>query len=148
MNVKQNNNLEDNIPLEKRTLIKLKLVSQGINEHISKTLKPFEISIQQYKVLSFLGKHCDQPANLSSLNCCMLTKMSNTTRLVDKLLLKNYVERSVCPSNRRKIEIKITKKGQTDLCKMNSAVQQTEKELLKNISVTELEQLNILLNKF
>jgi DNA-binding MarR family transcriptional regulator len=41
----------------------------------------------------------------------MIAKTSNTTRLVDKLLLKNFVTRKVCLENRRKIEVLITQKG-------------------------------------
>jgi DNA-binding MarR family transcriptional regulator len=43
----------------------------------------------------------------------MIAKTSNTTRLVDKLLLKELVTRKVCPENRRKIEVLITQKDWT-----------------------------------
>jgi DNA-directed RNA polymerase subunit N (RpoN/RPB10) len=43
----------------------------------------------------------------------MIAKTSNTTRLVDKLLLKNFVTRKVCLENRRKIEVLITQKDYT-----------------------------------
>ena len=65
-------------------------------------LKPFEVSIQQFNVLRILRGRKGVPANLSTLNERMVTKMSNTTRLVDKLLAKGYVDRVVCESNRRK----------------------------------------------
>jgi DNA-binding MarR family transcriptional regulator len=78
----------------------------------------------------------------------MVTKMSNTTRLVDKLLAKGYVDRSVCPSNRRKVEIIITQSGLESLSKMDKAVAEAEKNVVKNFSKEELEQLNHLLDKF
>jgi len=91
------------------------LVENHINETIATALKPFEVSVQQFNVLRILRGQKNKPANLSTLNERMVTKMSNTTRLVDKLLTKGYVERRTCPSNRRKIEITITKQGNSQL---------------------------------
>ena len=78
----------------------------------------------------------------------MLAKTSNTTRLVDKLLLKEYVTREVCPENRRKIEVLITKKGLNVLTELDPKVIEHEKKFSQNLSSEELEQLNILLEKF
>ena len=78
----------------------------------------------------------------------MVTKMSNTTRLVDKLLLKEYVNRQVCPSNRRKIEITITQKGKSALKKMDLAIAQAEDNILQNLSQQDMQLLNKLLDKF
>jgi len=89
-----------------------------------------------------------KPANLSTLNERMVTKMSNTTRLVDKLILKGFVDRITCPSNRRKVEIRITFEGKKVLKKMDTAMQKAEKSILENLSEKELGQLNYLFNKF
>ncbi len=148
MNVEERIKTEGNIPLEKRTIIHLILVSNIINEKIALVLKPFDISIQQFNVLRILRGQKGKPANLSTLNERMVTKMSNTTRLVDKLIRKEYVERHICPSNRRKIEITITAKGQEQLNIMDTLVSETEKRLLHRFSVVELQQLNTLLNNF
>jgi len=58
------------------------------------------------------------------------------------------VDRITCPSNRRKVEINITKKGLKKLFEMDKSMTQTESELLNQFSNSELEQLNFLLNKF
>jgi DNA-binding MarR family transcriptional regulator len=62
--------------------------------------KPYEISGEQYNVLRILRGQKSQ--NMCVIQERMLAKTSNTTRLVDKLLLKEYVTRKVCPENRRK----------------------------------------------
>ncbi len=148
MNVEQIIKTDKPIPLESRTVIHLKLVCNKIDETIAIALKPFDISIQQFNVLRILrGQHA-KPANLSTLNERMVTKMSNTTRLVDKLLLKGYVDRITCKSNRRKVEISITEKGANVLKEMDVAVKRAEKSIVKNITVEELNELNYLLNKF
>lgn len=148
MNVEQIIQTEKKIPLESRTIIHFMLVNNKINEIISSVLKPFDVSLQQFNVLRILRGQNGKPAHLSTLNERMVTKMSNTTRLVDKLILKGYVNRIVCPSNRRKVEISITPEGDRALKKMDVAMTMAEKAILKNISKKELEQLNALFNKF
>ena len=148
MNVEQIIKTEKEIPLESRTIIHFMLVNNKINEAISNVLKPFDVSLQQFNVLRILRGQKGKPANLSTLNERMVTKMSNTTRLVDKLMIKGYVDRIVCPSNRRKVEISITDSGNKILKKMDSAMYKAENKILENISKNELEQLNKLFNKF
>jgi len=148
MNVEEIIKTDKKIELESRTLIHLMLVNNKINERISAVLKPFDVSLQQFNVLRILRGQDGRPANLSTLNERMVTKMSNTTRLVDKLILKGFVRRIICASNRRKVEINITSKGLKVLSKMDGAMKEAEKSIFKNTSKKELEQLNALLNKF
>ncbi|VAW12154.1 Transcriptional regulator, MarR family [hydrothermal vent metagenome] len=148
MNVGEIIKTKNEIPLNRRTVIHFMLVNNKVNEIISEALKPFDISLQQFNVLRILRGRNGKPANLSTLNDSMVTKMSNTTRLVDKLIFKEYVDRITCPSNRRKIEINITSKGKKALKKMDAEMNRAEKTILRNFSKKELEQLNILFDKF
>lgn len=148
MNVEQIIKTDKQIPLESRTIIHFKLVGNKIDETIANALKPFDMSIQQFNVLRILRGQMNQPANLYTLNERMVTKMSNTTRLVDKLLLKGYADRVTCQTNKRKVEISITKKGTEVLKEMDIAVDRAEKLALKQLSVQEMEELNFLLDKF
>lgn len=148
MNVEEIIKTRKEIPLEARTIIHLTLVNNKINEIMSASLKPFGISIQQFNVLRILRGQDNTPANLSTINERMVTKMSNTTRLVDKLLAKDYVIRNICPENRRKIEIKITSKGLDVLNEIDGIKFEMEKSILKNFSSAELKALNSLLDKF
>lgn len=147
MNVEERIRTEKKLPLKSRTIIHFMLVNNKINESISAVLKPFDVSLQQFNVLRILRGQNGKPANLSTLNERMVTRMSNTTRLVDKLILKGYVNRITCPSNRRKVEISITEKGKKDLRKMDTAMLKAEDLILKDFTQKEMEQLNLLFNK-
>ena len=136
------------IGAESRTIIHLQLVTNKIQEITTHALKPFEVSLQQFNVLRILRGQNGVPANLSTLNERMVTKMSNTTRLVDKLIAKGYVERTVCQSNRRKVEILITQAGNDMLLEMSKAMDKAEKDIVKNFNESELKDLNELLDKF
>ena len=81
MNVEKTIKTEKEIPLKQRTIIHLSLVENKINEVITNALKPYDVSLQQFNVLRILRGQKGKPANLSTLNNRMVTKMSNTTRL-------------------------------------------------------------------
>ncbi|WP_281540836.1 MarR family winged helix-turn-helix transcriptional regulator [Maribacter aestuarii] len=148
MNVEEIIKTDKKIPLERRTIIHLSLVCNKIDDEVSSALKPFDISIQQFNVLRILRGQKGKPANLSTINERMVTKSSNTTRLVDKLLIKKYVNRDVCPENRRKVEISITEKGLDFLNQIDGILFETEEQILSDFSETELSELNRLLDKF
>lgn len=148
MNVEEVIKTKKEIPLKQRTIIHLSLVEHKINEVITNSLKPYEVSLQQFNVLRILRGQKGQPANLSTLNDRMVTKMSNTTRLVDKLITKGFVDRVTCKSNRRKVEINITNKGLDVLLAMDDVMKNSEEILLEKFTIDELTQLNKLLDKF
>src|SRR5690606_30478831 len=148
MNVEEIIKTTKPIPMVPRTVIHLALVQNKIEDAMATAIKPFEVSMQQFNVLRILRGQQGRPANLSTINERMVNKMSNTTRLVDKLLAKGHVSRTQCPSNRRKVEILITESGIEALAQMDRAVSGAQDELLKNFKDTELEQLNLLLDKF
>lgn len=137
----------DNISAHKRALINIIYTANFINEEIANILKPFDISIQQFNVLRILKGQKDKPANLSTIQDRMVSKMSNTTRLVDKLIDKKLVDRTVCKQNRRKVEILITPYGKTYLEKINAAVESKEIELTHKLNPKQLQTINFILNQ-
>jgi len=116
-------------------------------EHIGNTLRPFGLSLQQFNVLRILRGRNGAAASLESITDDMIHRMSNTSRIVDKLLEKGLVERVVCPENRRKVNIFITQKGIRLLKKIDRVIDQTEETLTASLSKQEMDQLLQLLNK-
>jgi DNA-binding MarR family transcriptional regulator len=119
-----------------------------INEKFNIVLKPYDLSGEQYNVLRILRGQKGNPANMNMIQERMVAKTSNTTRLVDKLLLKDLVTRNVCPENRRKIEVTITNKGLQVLTQLDPQVIEHENYFSSNLDTEELEQLNTLLEKY
>lgn len=148
MNVEKIIKTDKPIPLHQRTLIHLNLVANKVSEITSNQLKPLDVSLQQFNVLRILRGQKGKAANLSTLNERMVTKMSNTTRLVDKLIVKGYVKRTTCESNRRKVEIYITDTGHEALLKMDNAMEASDDIILKKFTEEDLITLNKLFDKF
>ena len=111
MNVEKRIKTNENLPQERRTIIHMMLVNNTINEHIALALKPFDISIQQFNVLRILRGRQGEPTTLNLLQERMINEMSNTTRLVDKLVSKALVKKQKNTTNKRKVNISITKEG-------------------------------------
>jgi DNA-binding MarR family transcriptional regulator len=116
-------------------------------EHIGNTLHPFGLSLQQFNVLRILRGRNGVAASLESITEDMIHRVSNTSRIVDKLLEKAFVKRAVCLENRRKVNIFITQKGLRLLKKIDKIINQTEETLTASLSKKEMDQLLQLLNK-
>ena len=133
--------------LSQKAVLNIIYTQNNINERLIEILKPYDLSNEQYNVLRILRGQKGNPANMCLIQERMLAKTSNTTRLVDKLLLKELVTRKVCKENRRKIEVMITEKGLDILKELDPKVDNYEQNIVANLSSSELEQLNDLLEK-
>jgi DNA-binding MarR family transcriptional regulator len=133
--------------IAKNTVVGMLKAGNKAEKKLNGTLKPFEISLQQFNVLRILRGRKGKAANLNTVQQRMIHKMSNTSRLIDKLIEKKLVERNICPDNRRKIEIFITKKGQDLLDNLDNKIQMTEAEILKPLSIEDQKILRNLINK-
>ena len=134
--------------IEKRTLLNVMYTQNVVSEKFNEILKPFDLSPEQFNVLRILRGQKGNPVNMCTIQERMIAKTSNTTRLVDKLLLKDLVIREICPINRRKMEITITDKGMELLKQLDPLVESHEKAFAENLTNNELELLNELLEKF
>ena len=130
----------------KNAIISILQASAFISDVLLKGLKPHDISEQQFNVLRILRGQNGIAANLSTVQKRMVHKMSNTTRLIDKLIQKKLVKRNVCKENRRKIELFITEDGLDFLKKIDPITDEIEKKILSNISSKDLNSLISILN--
>ena len=138
---------ENELPSSRRLIISLFSTTSWANDRISEVLKPYEVRLPQFNVLRILRGQKGKPANLSTIQERMVNKMSNTTRLVDKLISKSLVERITCEKNRRKVEITITSEGLNFLKKLDLVMDGIESEITQNLNDLEIQQLTQLLNK-
>lgn len=135
------------LPLAKKTLLNLMFTQNCSAEKFNDVLKAYDLSTEQFNVLRILKGQNGNPVNMCDIQERMIAKTSNTTRLVDKLLLKELCTRKVCPENRRKIEVLITEKGIQLLEKVNPEVEEFENKWVENLTLPEQEMLNELLDK-
>lgn len=136
-----------NLPPARKLSLSILVTANLIDEQVAAALKPFDISIQQFNVLRILRGQKGKPANLSTIQERMVSKMSNTTRLVDKLIAKKLTQRIVCEANRRKVEISITEKGLKLLKEIDPKVDAVEQQMIEDLNYEEIELITNCLNK-
>ncbi|MEM5565517.1 MarR family transcriptional regulator [Psychroserpens sp. AS72] len=136
-----------NLPVSRQLLVSIFLTNSVIKTGLLSVLKPHDLSLEQFNVLRILRGQKGNPINLQDVQERMVNKMSNTTRLIDKLILKDFVKRTECKNNRRKIEIYITKKGLDKLAEIDEPVNSTEDQLTSQLTIKEQQELTRLLHK-
>jgi len=110
-------------------------------------LKPFGLTIQQYNVLRILRGQQNNPMTVLAITERMMDKMSNASRLVDKLLEKKLVLRRECPQDRRAVDIMILPAG-LNLIEAIDEVQKQWGDKFQPIGSEKMSQLNDLLDEF
>ena len=131
----------------KEVIITLIKSNCEIKDKLMLALKPFGVSIQQFNVLRILRGQKGVAANLSTVQEHMTNKMSNTTRLIDKLIEKSYVKRTICKENRRKIELFITAEGLAFLEQIDPVIDRAEEEMVGHLKEDEKEKIVSLLKQ-
>ena len=82
-----------------------------ITDSISRELREYDIYEPQYNVLRILRGAKGKPVSVNTILEQMVQRSSNVTRIVDKLAAKGLVDRTLCPDDRRKMDISITSEG-------------------------------------
>lgn len=108
--------------------------------------KPYNITTQQYNVLRILRGAYPDPISTSDIRERMLDKMSDVSRIVDRLVKKGFLSRRTCKSDKRLVDVLITDDGLELLKKMDKTQEALDKRF-QGLSEEEAEQLNLLLDK-
>ncbi|MGQ9805055.1 MAG: MarR family winged helix-turn-helix transcriptional regulator [Chlorobiales bacterium] len=116
-----------------------------LQRHAIERLKGTDLTLQQYNILRILRGQYPNPATIMLLKERMLDRECDASRLVDRLVQKSLVSRTLCANDRRKVDVLITQKG-LDVLKM---IDQRESFLKRHgtLSEPELQTLNALLDK-
>lgn len=116
-----------------------------LNEKIAHILSNEEITQQQYNILRILrGSEC--PLSTLKIRERMLDKMSDTSRIVDRLITKGLVEKNACLKDKRLVDITLTVKGLSLLEKLDQYNDQID-AFLKGVTEKDAQLINLTLDK-
>lgn len=130
-----------------RLIVNLMYTNNWLADSQMRLLKPFGLTVPQYNVLRILRGQHPQPVKINDITERMMDKMSNASRLVDKLVLKKLVLRTECPSDRRAVDVLIGEKGLVLLKKIDEAQEVWEAQF-SAYEGQKADELNTLLNEF
>jgi DNA-binding MarR family transcriptional regulator len=116
-----------------------------LNEKMGQILSTEDITQQQYNILRIL-RGSDAPLSTLKIRERMLDKMSDTSRIVDRLIVKGLVEKTACIKDKRLVDITVTKKGLQLLEKLDALNEQID-SILKGVSEKEAHTINQILDK-
>ena len=109
-------------------------------------LKPHNVTIQQYNILRILRGQHPNPATIKLIRERMLDKMSDASRIVEKLRVKGLVDRKICASDRRNVDVCITQEGLDLLAEVDRHQDEID-EKMSSLNPEEARALNDLLDK-
>lgn len=115
--------------------------------YLNRILKPYQLSIQQFNILRILKGRKGEPISVKKLTDRMIDKMSNASRLVEKLRSKGLVERRACQNDRRQVEVLITSEGIEIVEKASILIEEGTMQYLSSLSGQDAKELNTLLDK-
>ncbi|HZZ76238.1 MAG TPA: MarR family transcriptional regulator [Puia sp.] len=128
-----------------KAIINLIYTFNWVNEKINRRFEPFDITQQQFNILRIL-RGAGEPLSTLQIRQRMLDKMSDTSRIVDRLVKKGMVKKSVCREDRRLVDVLLTDKGKKLLQSMDSMNEEMD-SVFKYLSNDEARLLNVLLDK-
>ena len=116
-----------------------------VQSRLKEFLKPYGVTMQQFNVLRILNGQ-KEPISTSEIRTRMLDRMSDASRIVERLFQKGLVERSQCAKDRRLVDVRISKEGIKLIRKIDKQSKKID-NILENLDEEEVETLNKLLDK-
>jgi len=123
-----------------KVLVNIQLTNFWILEQVKSIIENENITYQQYNILCIL-RNSIIPLSTKELSKRMLDKMSDTSRLIDRLVLKGLAEKKMSMIDKRLVDISITQKGMDVLEAIDEHNEKIDK-ITENLSTEELQLLN------
>ncbi|ULQ56046.1 MarR family transcriptional regulator [Flavihumibacter rivuli] len=128
-----------------RLMINMIYTYNWLMENTRNFMDQYDLTPQQFNILRIL-RGAGEPLSTLQIRQRMLDKMSDTSRIVDRLVKKELVRKVTCPTDRRLVDCTITEKGQELLARMDAHEDEFD-AILNQLSPEEAKQLSGLLDK-
>ena len=129
-----------------KAVLNIEFTGNWLDSQSNQILKPYGISSQQYNVLRILKGQKGNAISVNNIMSRMINKMSNASRLVEKLRKKDLIERVTCEADRRQVDVRITQNGLNLLVEMDKAMNKFD-QMKSKLTEKEAKTLNELLEK-
>lgn len=115
-------------------------------QRVKHFLKNHQLTSQQYNVLRILRGSYPNPLSTLQIRGRMLDKMSDSSRIVDRLVIKRLAIKKVCEHDKRLVDVFISEEGLSMLAKIDEAEKDIDSHL-SNITEAEAHELSRILDK-
>jgi len=128
-----------------KAVINLIFTYNWTTERLKKLLEESDLTLQQFNILRIL-RGSQMPLSTLQIRERMLDKMSDTSRIVDRLIIKELAKKVICKKDKRLVDVTVTGKGLKLLEKLDSQEDKME-TIIKALTESEAQTLNTLLDK-
>jgi DNA-binding MarR family transcriptional regulator len=128
-----------------KSVVNIVYTYNWMTEQLKQVFEKEDLTMQQFNILRILRGN-NGPLSTLQIRERMLDKMSDTSRIVDRLIIKGFVKKSVCKTDKRLVDVFITDKGKKILAKLDKAEDAMD-NIIDSISVAEAKTLNKILDK-
>ena len=130
-----------------KLMINVLFTNSWLNAQHNQLFKEHSLTTQQFNVLRILRGQYPNVASVNLLKDRMIDKMSNVSRIIDKLKAKDLVSRKLCKQDRRQVDVKITRKGLDLLTILDKSLNEWESSLT-GITTEEAEMASEILDRW
>ncbi|HKP32111.1 MAG TPA: winged helix DNA-binding protein [Chitinophagaceae bacterium] len=128
-----------------KAMVNLIYTHNWMMERMKQFFEKADLTPQQFNILRIL-RGAGQPLSTLQIRQRMLDKMSDTSRIVDRLIKKGLTKKVVCKTDRRLVDVSITEKGLKLLDKLDEAQNELD-SIVSHLSEKEANEFNNLLDK-
>ncbi len=131
--------------VQQKAVVNVRYTSNFIGQYHNNYMAQFDLSMPQFNILRIL-RGSGKPISINTVKERMIERSPNTTRLMDKLIEKGFMERVRCDADRRVVYVSITENGLKLLSQIDIDMEDTS-IFAQNLTDDEAEQLSQLLDK-
>ena len=128
-----------------KVMVNIIYTANWMNEQLKYFFDKVDITQQQFNILRIL-RGAGSPISTLQIRQRMLDKMSDTSRIVDRLLVKGLVKKTICPADKRLVDVSISTKGKKILEKIDASQNEMD-AICKSLTDTDAQIINDLLDK-
>lgn len=129
-----------------KLVVNVHLTSARIGERMQNEMRKFDLTMTQYNVLRILRGQNQTAVSVGLIKERMIERNSDVSRIIDRLVRKNLIERTENKNDRRQKDVRISDKGLAILAEIDK-LEDWIMEKLGHLSVDEVKTLNDLLDK-
>ena len=128
-----------------KAMVNLIYTHNWMMERMKLFFEKADLTPQQFNILRIL-RGAGQPLSTLQIRQRMLDKMSDTSRIVDRLIKKGLTKKVICKSDRRLVDVTISEKGLKLLEKLDETQSDLD-SIIQSLDESEARQFNALLDK-
>jgi DNA-binding MarR family transcriptional regulator len=132
--------------IHQKAMLNLLFTVNWLQNKQQEFFKPFGITSQQFNILRILRGQGPSAISATEIKSRMLDKNSDVSRLLDRLIQKNLIEKKMCPSDKRATDVSITHGG-LELLKTIDVEQKKLDDFASSLTAEEAKLLSDLLDK-